>query len=84
MAPKTPGEEMTESENGSTNGWNEYSRLVKHELERLNRLYERLDEKLNSCRTEIATLKGRAGAWGAAAGVIGGAIAGVLATKLLG
>ena len=68
-----------------TNGWNEWSRFVLKELERLNDRYERLDDKLDSKITmlseeltkkyhkssnDITMLKVKAGVWGALAGVI--------------
>jgi len=36
------------------NGWNEYSRLVLNELQRLNDSYQLLREDLNELRTELA------------------------------
>ena len=59
------------------NGWNEWSRHVLAELERLNDCYNKLDTKMNRLFTEVAMLKVKSGVWGA----IGGSmpvIAGVL------
>lgn len=52
------------------NGWNEWSKFVLKELERLNTCYERLDEKLDNMTNEITALKLKAGVWGALAGAI--------------
>ena len=52
------------------NGWNEWSKYVLKELERLNTCYERLDEKLDKVNNDIITLKLKAGVWGALAGAI--------------
>jgi len=52
------------------NGWNEWSKHVLLELERLNECYDKLDIKTNKLFTEIATLKVKSGVWG----LIGGAI----------
>lgn len=56
--------------NPPTNGWNEWSKHVLAELERLNGCYVALDNKLDEVRIDIAKLKVKAGIWGA----IGGAI----------
>lgn len=58
------------SDSGGQNGWNEWSRHVLAELERLNAYCERIEKKLNEAITDIATLKVKAGVWGA----IGGAV----------
>jgi len=52
------------------NGWNEYSRLVLSELERLDVGQVALNEKMNKVLTEIALLKVKSGVWG----LLGGAI----------
>lgn len=69
--------------------WNEWSKYVLKELERLSDAYEEMSKELSSVRvdeakalggirTEIATLKLRAGLWGA----VGAAIP-TIATVLL-
>lgn len=54
--------------------WTEYQRLVLAELERHGRMLTALDdrmrEELSGIRVEIATLKVKAGVWGAIAGLI--------------
>lgn len=52
------------------NGWNEWSKFVLKELERLNHCYENLNKTAGRIQTEIAMLKVKSGIWGA----IGGAI----------
>jgi hypothetical protein len=52
------------------NGWNEWSRHVLAELERNNDELKELRSALEGIRVEIATLKVKAGVWGAAAGLI--------------
>jgi hypothetical protein len=51
-------------------GWNEWSRHVLKELERMNARQDRMDDRLGRIETEIATLKVQAGLWGAVAGII--------------
>jgi len=52
------------------NGWNEWSRHVLSELERLSENYEKMNEKLGTIKSEIAMLKVKAGVWGGIAGVL--------------
>jgi len=74
---------MVEGEAG--NGWSEYQRLVMAELERLdkaiaaNRTHfdtrmDTMNDGLAGIRVEIATLRVKAGVWGAVAGMIPGAV----------
>ena len=51
-------------------GWSEYRRLVMQELERLGGELNGLKAELGRAHTEIATLKVKAGFWGAVAGAI--------------
>ena len=54
------------------NGWNEWSRHVLAELVRLDEFCKETREEVNDLRTQVATLKVKAGLWGAAgAGVAG-------------
>jgi len=65
------------------NGWNEWSRFILKELERLNNCYEKLDKKLNTVKEDIIILKMKAWAFG----IIGGTIVTIIiqvAVKLLG
>ena len=54
----------------ATNGWNEYSRLVLAELERLNINYQRIEEGQTSIRIEIGKLQIKSGVWGLIDGTI--------------
>ena len=57
------------------NGWNEWSKYVLKELERLNGVYTILDGKLDEIMKDVSTLKVKAGMWGAIAGMIPVAVA---------
>ena len=57
------------------NGWREWSKYVLKELERLNSCYETIDRRLHQNAMDVAMLKVKAGAFGGALGVIGGAFA---------
>lgn len=67
------------SSNKTTNGWNEWSKYVLKELERLNDNYEGLQKdftkQIQEVKVEIATLQVKAGVWGLLAGAIPVAIA---------
>lgn len=65
----------------SPNGWNEWSKYVLKELERLNACYEKIDNRLDMVQDEITKLKIKAGIWGLVAGAVPVAIA--LTIKLL-
>lgn len=60
------------------NNWNEWSKYVLKELERLSDAYEGMDKRLRDIRTGLITLKVQAGLWGA----VGAAIP-TIATVLL-
>jgi len=47
------------------NSWDQWAKYVLKELERLNEHYETLREEIGKIHTEIATLKAKAGLWGA-------------------
>ncbi len=47
------------SDEGKQNGWNEYSKLVINELERLNEGISKLNEEIQSLKKEIVQLKGK-------------------------
>tara|TARA_R100000655_G_scaffold109888_1_gene166154 strand:- start:5674 stop:6006 length:333 start_codon:yes stop_codon:yes gene_type:complete len=47
------------SNEGTQNGWNEYSKLVINELERLNDGITKLNEEIQSLKKEIVQLKGK-------------------------
>lgn len=65
-----------------SNGWNEWSRYVLKELERLNHNYEQLDGRISKIQVDIGMLKVKAGVWGALAGGIPSIIA-IVITLLL-
>jgi len=73
--------------------WAEYRRLILAELERIDRgmvamnakmevITNLRDETIAKMRVEIAMLKVQAGAWGAAAGLVGAAIASTFLIQL--
>jgi len=73
--------------------WAEYRRLILAELERIDRgmvamnakmevITNLRDETIAKMRVEIAMLKVQAGAWGAAAGLAGAAIASTFLIQL--
>ena len=58
------------SNDRAPNGWNEWSKFVLKELERLNSCYENLDAKVDSIKEDVVMLKVKAGLWGALGGAI--------------
>ena len=48
-----------------SDGWDQWAVFVLKELERLNAHYEALRKEVGKIHTEIATLKVKAGLWGA-------------------
>ena len=54
----------------SEDGWDQWAKYVLKELERLNANYETLREEVGKIHTEIATLKVKAGMWGAVGAAI--------------
>lgn len=69
------------NESISTNGWNEYQKLVLNELERHNKLIESIRYDLSDIKTEIAMLKVKSGLWGMVGAAIPVGIA--IAMKLI-
>lgn len=73
-------------------GFDEYRHLIMETLERLQRGITAIDVKVDALRNQevealkidVAMLKVRASLWGALAGCVGGAVVGVLVTKVLG
>ena len=72
------------SDNQNTNGWNEWSRYVLKELERLNENIEELHKEVTKIRIDLGMLQVKAGAWGALGGLITGvgAVLIVLLTRI--
>jgi hypothetical protein len=62
----------------STNGWNEYQRLVLHELQAHTKELDKIQIEIQKIHIELATLKVKSGVWGLIAGTIPVAIAVVL------
>lgn len=60
------------------NTWNEWSRHVLSELERLNGNCEDISKEMQNISIEIATLKVKAGILGAFFGILGGAIPAII------
>jgi len=54
----------------SEDGWDQWAKFVLKELERLNVNYEALRKEVGKIHTEIATLKVKAGLWGAAGAAV--------------
>ena len=54
----------------SEDGWDQWAKYVLKELERLNANYETLRKEVSKVHTEIATLKVKAGMWGAVGAAI--------------
>lgn len=61
---------LNSSNDPNINGWNEWSKYVLKELERLNVCYEKLDTRLDTITTDLALLKAKAGVWGLLGGLI--------------
>lgn len=54
----------------SGNGWDEYQKLVLAKLDTHEKWLKDMTNKMTDCRIEIATLKAKAGAWGAVAAFV--------------
>jgi len=52
------------------NGWNEWSKHVLLELERLDESIKTMDDHVKRMHVDLATLKVKSGVWGALAGLI--------------
>lgn len=55
---------------GMENGWSAYEKLVMDKLETLETRADRIDEQIVLLRLDVASLKVRAGIWGATAGLV--------------
>jgi len=51
-------------------GWNEYSRMVLHELERLNEGVNKLDEGQKQIEKDIIMLQAKSTIWGSVGGFL--------------
>lgn len=65
MSLKDPWEPSTQ-----TNGWDEYKRLVIHELERTNRRLDMVDKRLSKIERNITILQTKAATWAACVAII--------------
>ena len=54
----------------TSNGWNEYQRLVLAELKRLDASVQHLHEDLDDLRLSVEVLRTRAITWGAVGGLV--------------
>ena len=58
-----------EMENNNINGWNEWSKYVLKELERLSKVQEEINDRLGKIEVAIGQLQVKAGVWGVIGGV---------------
>ena len=66
MTPQDPWETYT----GNSNGWDQYKRLVIHELENTNSRLERMDKRLARIERNITILQTKAATWAAGIAII--------------
>jgi hypothetical protein len=59
--------------------WESWSRYLRSEIERQGKALDELNAKVDDIRMEIATLKVKAGVWGAVADVLAGLVAVLIA-----
>ncbi len=62
--------------------WNEWSKFVLKELERLNDCYDRISKDVSDMKMELAMNRGRSSVWGAVAGLVGGVLMSFIARRL--
>jgi hypothetical protein len=62
--------------------WNEWSKYVLKELERLNDCYDRISKDVGDVKMELAMNRGRSSVWGAIAGLVGGILMSLVARRL--
>ena len=55
---------------GDSNGWDQYKRLVIHELENTNSRLDRMDKKLGRIERNITILQTKAATWAAGIAII--------------
>jgi len=66
------------------NGWNEWSRFVLKELERLNRCYESVDKKLDKMNEQLVLMRVKTAGIGAAVSLIVTIVTILIATAIKG
>ena len=64
------------------NGWNEWSRHVLAELDRLNGCYEKMNDKLDRIDKRLTVIEVKAGFFGGIAGLITGLVVAYIKTKI--
>ena len=67
MTPQDPWETHRE---GSSNGWDQYKRLVIHELESTNLRLDRMEKRLSKIERNIVILQTKAATWAASIAII--------------
>jgi hypothetical protein len=66
MTPQDPWETHQEG----SNGWDQYKRLVIHELENTNLRLDRMDKRLSKIERNIVILQTKAATWAAGIAII--------------
>jgi len=66
MAPEDPWE----THQGHSNGWDQYKRLVIHELENTNSRLDRMDKRLAKIERNIVVLQTKAATWAAGIAIV--------------
>jgi hypothetical protein len=66
MAPQDPWE----TQQGTGNGWDQYKRLVIHELENTNLRLDRMDKRLSKIERNIVILQTKAATWAAGIAIV--------------
>jgi len=66
MSPQDPWE----THQGNSNGWDQYKRLVIHELENTNLRLDRMDKRLSKIERNIAVLQTKAATWAAGIAIV--------------
>ena len=66
MTPQDPWETHA----GDSNGWDQYKRLVIHELENTNSRLDRMDSRLSRIERHISILQTKAATWAAGIAII--------------
>ena len=61
---------MNNDNNSTIDGWNEYQKLVLHELQTHTKELDKIQIDMQKIHIQLATLKVKSGIWGLAAGAI--------------
>ena len=65
-----PPEDSWETHQGHSNGWDQYKRLVIHELENTNTRLGQMDKRLAKIERSIVVLQTKAATWAAGIAII--------------